>query len=261
MVAPSPQSLLRTHRMVTYYGMAGKPTMGILGQLSPEDLVQSVKEQAAAVQAAGGKPVLPALHLVVAQAMKEPQRDGTYRQRVDSAIIQRYVDLAAAHGLQIILDHQIGGSSIPNEIAWLRPFLERPHVHLALDAEWAMPPGVMPGSRLGSLDANQINAAIQAVSHIVQEGGLPNKVVMVHQFRPSMITRREGIYQSAWVDFVINMDGYGGQAEKAKSYDRLLGNQSVAFASLQIFLRLDTPPFTPAQALSLLPAPDVIVYF
>lgn len=259
--APEVRSLLRNNRMVTYYGMAGAPTMGILGQLSTDELVRSVKERAAAVAAAGGKPVLPTLQLVAAQAMRDPERDGKYRRRVDPAILQRYVDLAAANGLQIILDLQIGTSSVTEEIGPLRPFLERPHVHLALDSEYAMPAGVAPGTRLGSLDADDITTAIRTLAVMVEHRGLPNKVLMVHQFRPSMITRRDAIVNHPAVDLVINMDGFGEQAEKAKWYRILLGNQSVAFASLQIFLRHDTSPFTPAQALALGPAPDVLVYF
>jgi len=246
---------------VTYYGMPGNSAMGILGQLGSEDLVRSVKERAALVAAIGGKPVLPTLQIVVAQAMREPQRDGTYRRRVDTAAIRRYVDLAAANGLQIILDVQPGNSPIADEVEVLRPFLEQPHVHLALDAEYATPAGVVPGTELGSVDASVISATIRSLARIVDQRDLPNKVLMVHQYRPSMIGHRDTIANNPAVDLTINMDGLGNQTEKAKWYRILLGNQSVAFSSLQIFLKHDDQPFTPAQALGLPPAPDVLVYF
>ena len=253
-------SLLQKNRLVTYYGMDGVPGLGVLGQFRGDELVKVVKERAAAVTAQGGKPALPALHLVVAQAMAAPGSDGTYRRRIDRAVIQRYVDLTAANGMQLILDHQIGNSSLPDEIAALRSFLEHPHVHLALDPEWATPKGIAPGSQMGSLDARDINVVVQELARISQQKGLPNKVLVVHQFRKSMITQRESIVTNSSVDLVINMDGHGTTKEKVDKYNSLLGDIPQVFKGMQIFLRLDATPFTPAQALALNPSPDVIVY-
>ncbi|MBI4496745.1 MAG: LysM peptidoglycan-binding domain-containing protein [Chloroflexi bacterium] len=253
--------LLQGHRMVTYYGIPGKPTMGILGQLSPEELVRSLKARAAEAAAAGGKPVVPAVQLVAVQAMREAGSDGKYRRRLAPSVIREYVDLAAATGLQVILDLQIGGSSLDDEIAALLPFLEQPHVHLALDPEYAMPPGVAPGTRTGSLDAGQINAAQETLARLVEQKGLPNKVLMVHEFRTGMVTGKAAIVNHPLVDIVFNMDGQGSQAEKIKKYRDLIASQPVEYTSMQIFLRHDSSPFTPAQALALTPAPDVLVYF
>lgn len=253
-------SLLRNNRLVTYYGMDGAPGIGVLGQFPPDELVQAVKRQAAAVTAQGGKPALPALHLIVAQATAEPGSDGTFRRRIAPAVIQRYVDLTAANGMQLILDHQIGNSNLANEVAALHKYLEYPHVHLALDPEWATPQGIAPGSQMGSLDAHDINMVAQELARITQHKGLPNKVLMVHQFRTSMITQREALATSPLVDLVINMDGHGTQHEKIEKYGSLLGNFPRVFKGMQIFLKLDAKPFTPAQALALDPSPDVIVY-
>lgn len=258
--ANAPRSLLQQYRLVTYYGVDGVPGLGVLGQLKPDELVRQLKDRAAALTAAGGKETLPALHLIVAQAMKEPQRDGTYVKRVDPKVIQRYIDLATKNGMQVILDHHVGNSSIVQEIAWLRPFLELPNVHLALDTEWATPKGVAPGSRMGSLSGQDISLAIQELAKIAQAKGIPNKVLLIHQFRASMITDRDKIVNNPAVDLVINMDGYGDQQEKTKWYHLLVGDLSTVYKGLQIFLRLDKSPFSIQQALALNPVPDVIVY-
>src|SRR3712207_9480644 len=59
----------------------------------------------------------------------------------------------------LFLDVQIGRDSVANQIDFVRPFLELPHVHLALDPEFAIAEGETPGLELGSLDASAITEA------------------------------------------------------------------------------------------------------
>ena len=60
----------------------------------------------------------------------------------------------------VFLDIQVGRSTVAKRVPHLVPFLERPYVHLALDPEFAMKPGGVPGRKIGTLDAADLNDAI-----------------------------------------------------------------------------------------------------
>lgn len=261
--APTSRSLLANNRLVTYYGLPGYPGMGVLGQMGPQDLLDSLKRRVEQVQALSDKPVLPAFELLTVQAQKEAQKDGLYRRRLSTALIHQYVDFAARNSFHILLDIQPGLSPIADEIEALRPWLSLPHVHLAIDAEFVMPAGTPPGGgRIGSIDASAINQATQILASIVQEKKLPNKLLMVHQFKSSMITHPEAIATNPLVDIAINVDGLGKQTEKADLYRKLMReHKSGVFAGMQIFLTHDSSPFNPQQAMSLRPMPDILVYY
>src|SRR5947209_6881284 len=84
------------------------------------------------------KPASPALHLIAVVAQATPGRDGKYRARADSALIERVYGWAQrAHAL-LFLDLQVGQSRVQDEIPRLLPFLRRPDVHLGVDPEFSM---------------------------------------------------------------------------------------------------------------------------
>ena len=60
---------------------------------------------------------------------------------MDTELIEKVAAWAEEQGFLLILDVQIGRGNVDDEVKWLLPFLKRPHVHLALDPEFAMPPG------------------------------------------------------------------------------------------------------------------------
>ena len=86
---------------------------------------------------------------------------------VDRRTVKRYIDLACKHDMLIFLDTQVGLSDAETEVEGLLEYLEQPHVHAALDPEFAMPPGEIPGKSVGTMDAAEINAA-QGVLQIVR---------------------------------------------------------------------------------------------
>ena len=68
----------------------------------------------------------------------------------------------------LFLDAQIGHSTVRDSVAHLLPYPEDESVHLALDPEFAMGSGGgAPGSRIGSLDATDVNAAIDPLVELV----------------------------------------------------------------------------------------------
>jgi hypothetical protein len=95
-----------------------------------------------------------------------PGPDGLYLNRTPTEIIERYAGLAKENGCLLLLDVQIGYSTIADEIEVLMPFLEREHVHLAIDPEYDMTPGEIPGEQFGSSSGEEIMDAARTPTAI-----------------------------------------------------------------------------------------------
>ena len=246
--------------MVTYYGVPGVPRMGILGELNKTELVRQLKRQAAQYERPDDKPVQGAIHLIAAVAQNAPGNDGLYLLRTSAKVIEEYAQLAEENDLLLILDLQIGRSNVPDEIEAVRPYLERPYVHLALDPEFDMPPGQVPGQKLGTMTASDINHAIGVLSEIAQTHNLPNKVLIVHQFEHIMIENKQAIRNDPRVDFVLDMDGFGGRKAKLELYELFVHDEPLEYGGIKLFYQQDTDLLTPDEVLGLKPPPAVIVY-
>ena len=146
-----PGSILPRRRIVSYYGNPLSSAMGILGEHPPDDLIARLRGQAAAYTAADpAHPVQLTLELVAVVAQAGPGSDGLYRLRMDTELIDEVAGWAEDHGFLLILDIQVGRSTVEDEIRAMLPFLRRPYVHLAIDPEFAMSSSQVPGRAIGS---------------------------------------------------------------------------------------------------------------
>lgn len=248
---------LEENQVVSYYGNPYVPAMGILGELEPEQLVAKVKAHARKYDALNGaRGVQPALHMVYASAQPQPGADGRHLLHVDRRTVKRYIDLACEHDMLVFLDIQVGLSDAAREIEDVLQYLEAPHVHSALDPEFAMPPGQIPGKSIGTLDAADINAAQSVLQSFVEERGLPDKLLVVHQFTDGMITRRDLIRDFPKVRLVIAMDGIGKPEIKQAQFAVYAGNAE--YSGIKLFFKQD-PGLMREEDVILL-EPDVIIY-
>jgi hypothetical protein len=99
--------------------------------------------------------------MVVTVAQGKPGKSGKYRLRQPDELIEKVLRWAEDRRWIVFLDVQIGGSSVAAELSRLVKYLERPYVHLALDPEYAMQSGGVTGRRIGTLDAAQVNEAVE----------------------------------------------------------------------------------------------------
>lgn len=254
-----PNSILANKRVVSYYGNPNTGAMGVLGRYDPETVVAKLKEQAAEYAALSRKPVQPALHFIAAVAQASPGADGLYCGRMPMSLIEQWADLADRHGLLFFLDLQVGRSTVQAEVNRILPLLERPYVHLALDPEFDMWGDQVPGQQIGHMTADEINWATRTLSQIVASHGLPNKILIVHQFTEGMIVGKTSIVTDPNVDIVIDMDGFGGSYAKLSKYD-FVQSVPVQFAGIKLFYREDTDLISPERIMSLDPVPDVVIY-
>jgi hypothetical protein len=254
-------TLLPHHRLVVFYGNPLADNMGVLGEGLPEAMLDRLARQAAEYAVLDpSRPIRPALDLITPVAQEHPGEDGTYRARMTTAVIDRVAAWAERHSFLLFLDVQIGRSTVEEELYPLRPYLMRPYVHLALDPEFAMPPGEVPGETIGTMDAAQVNTAIRALSTIVAEENLPPKVLIVHRFLESMLTNEQAIVHDPRVQVVIDMDGFGNPYVKTAKYDEFLGGSRARYAAIKLFYQHDVPLMSPADVLGLTPTPDVVIY-
>jgi hypothetical protein len=254
-------ALLPQHRIVAFYGNPKSTRMGILGQIPPAEMQNKLISTAIEwAKADPGRPVLPALHVVVTVAQDKPGRDGQYRMRHAEEMIDEVIGWAAPRRWIVFLDVQVGRSTVAEELPRLAKYLERPDVHLALDPEFAMKPGVIPGDRVGSLDAADVNHAITWLASIASEHNLPPKVLVVHRFSRGMLTNSGKIQLKPQVQVVMDMDGFGTPVIKEDAYNSFIAGELVQFTGFKLFYKKDRPLMTPAEVLGLSPAPVYIQY-
>jgi len=262
-VQPTPRrdALLPWNRIVSYYGNPLSKKMGILGKLPPEEMMAGLAREAEAWRKADpATRVRPCLELVATVAADQPGPSGLYRTRMPDALIRKVIGWARSRGWLTILDVQVGHARVRDEVERLRPFLEAPDVHLALDPEFDMPAGVVPGRRIGTTDAKEVNVAIALLASMIEKKALPPKLLLVHRFTEGMLTNHDAVRLDPRVQVVMIMDGYGTPAFKRTAYRIAIRKEPVQFAGVKLFYKNDKPLMTPREALRLQPGPSVVIY-
>jgi hypothetical protein len=259
--AALPGSILPAHRIVAFYGNPYSKRMGVLGALPRDSMFALLRTTAAEWAAADStEPVRPALHLIATVAQGLPGRDGMHRLRMPDSLIDQVAGWAEANHWLLFLDVQVGQSTVEKELPRLLPYLARPYVHLALDPEFSMKDGSAPGTRIGTMDAADVNYAVAMLEGLVDSLKLPPKVLVVHRFTQRMLTNSDRITVDPRVQVVIDMDGFGGRPLKRSVYRDFVVKEPVQFTGFKLFYRNDQPLMTPDEVLSLSPVPVYIQY-
>ena len=253
--------ILPANRILSYYGFPTNELMGILGEYSKEDLLPLLQDQAAAYEAADPtRPVMLAYEVIASVAQRDAGADGNYLEYTDSAWIQEYVDFTAANGLLLILDMQYGRNSTEQEIDAVEEYLLYPHVHLALDPEFHVADGEVPGEDLGQIDGADVNYALQRLAQLSADNGLPPKILIVHQFNLYSIANKDQIQEIDGVQFVLEVDGWGDPTMKADTYNVVGGEIPFNFYGFKLWYQQDVPLMTPEEVVALVPSPDIVIY-
>jgi hypothetical protein len=263
--APLPGSILPEKRIVAFYGNPLSRKMGVLGELPPPQMLARFDKVVADWRAADPThPVQPALQLIAVVAQGAPGRDGKYRLRMTDSLINMVAGWAAQRNALLILDVQVGKSTVQEELPRLVPFLKQPNVHLAIDPEFSMKTGNVPGTKIGTMDASDVNYAAGLLRGLVDQYHLPPKVLIVHRFTRKMVSNAKGITLDPRVQVVMDMDGWGPPWLKFDSYRDYEEADPVQFTGFKLFFHNDTkkgdPILTPAEVLRLTPKPVYIQY-
>jgi hypothetical protein len=245
-----PGAILPHKRIIAYYGNPLSTRMGILGEYQPEEMLKKLDAEVAAWNKLDpAHPVQPALHLVAIVAQGDPGRNRMYRLRMDSTLIEKVYGWAQSRNALMFVDVQVGHSTLQSELPWLERFLKRPDVHLGIDPEFSIKDGkTVPGRKIGTFDAADINYATQFLAGLVDKYNLPPKILVVHRFTQRGVTNVPGIKLDPRVQFVMHMDGFGAPWLKRDSYYSYVKKQPVQFAGWKQFSKPknDSPP-TPRE--------------
>lgn len=263
MPAALPGSILPARRVIAFYGNPLSRRMGILGEFDVDEMLRRLDVEVAEWNRLDPKhPVQPALHLIAVVAQGSAGRDGMYRARMDSALVERVYGWARRKNAILFLDVQVGKSTLQAELPALARFLKRPDVHLGIDPEFSMKLGGIPGKRIGTFDAADINFASRFLAELVDQHQLPPKMLVVHRFTQRGVTNAAKIALDPRVQVVMHMDGFGAPWLKRDSYWAYVKKEPVQFAGWKQFTkpRNDSPPTSKQEILRLWPAPLYIQY-
>jgi len=259
--APLPRggrTIFPRFRVVAFYGAPQDPQLGTLGIGSPAQAAKRLTRQAAPY-ARKTRPVLPALELLAVVAAGSPGEGGRYNLRQPDRVIRRYLTEARKDKALLLLDIQPGRSDFFTETTRLRKWLKLPDVGLALDPEWRMDPGQIPGKVIGHVGAREVNATTAWLSQLVKRYNLPQKLVLVHEFTDAMVPEAQ-LKRPPGLAYVLNVDGFGTQALKIAKYHGFMQQAAGFHRGFKLFYHEDTNTMKPAQVMRLRPRPDVVVY-
>lgn len=256
-----PGSVLPGCRIVAYYGNPLSKRMGILGELPPAQMLARLEAEAHAFERAdSAMPVVRALEMITPVAQGSPGPKALWRARMADTLIENMAKLAESKGYLLVLDVQVGKSTVAAELEPLLGYLKRPNVHLALDPEFSMKGKEPPGKKIGTMDAADVNVAISVLAKLVDDNKLPPKVLIVHRFTQAMLTNHEKIARDPRVQVIIDMDGFGPPSLKLGSYKAYIQQRPVQYFGIKLFYKNDKPRFSATDVLRLFPIPQYIQY-
>jgi hypothetical protein len=247
------------YTVVAFYGAPQHEELGALGIGTPAAAGRRLERQARRYRR-GGRPLMPAFELIATIVQSAPGDDGDHSQRQTPRTIRRYLRAARARRALLILDVQPGLAPFMREVRALRRFLREPDVSLALDPEWSLAPGRLPGQQIGSTDAATVNDVSRYLSRIVREGDLPQKLLVVHRFTHDMIQGEERLRPQPGVALTVNVDGFGDPPNKIAKYREFTRGRRDRHHGFKLFYREDTNLMSPRRVLRLRPRPELIVY-
>ena len=263
---PLTGSILPTKRIVAYYGNPLSKRMGVLGEYPKEEVFRRLKSEVEKWEKADSShPVQPALHLITVVAQGKPGPAGKYRMIMPDKIINDVYGWAKEVHAIMLIDIQTGHEDIRSLLPRFEWILKNADVHLAIDPEFNLvKSGKIPGDKIGTYDAADVNYASGFLQNIVKKYSLPPKILIVHRFTRNMVTNAKQIALHPEVQIIMNMDGWGAPWLKRDSYKAYIVKEPVQFTGFKLFYHNDTkkgdPLLTPKEVLRLNPSPIYIQY-
>ncbi|RNG34120.1 hypothetical protein EEJ42_06685 [Streptomyces botrytidirepellens] len=250
------------YRLVGYCGLPGAAALGRLGT---GDLNQRVKEiEKTARDYAADREPLPVLELLATVTNSSAGSDGTYRTRVPDDTIRRFHDAARRHEALLLLNIQPGRASALDEVKALRKWLVKPDVGIALDPEWDMGPGEVPGDTYGHTSGQELTDVARYLSGIVEEHDLPEKPLVFHQVAVSVVRDQSALRQQPGVVMIKSADGIGSPGMKRDTWRQLVRDQPEGLRTgFKLFYEEDAETsrlMTPKEVLALRPRPEYVMF-
>lgn len=249
-------------RMIAAYGCPGVPSLGILGEQGLPETLTRVQELAGEYAGLTEETVVPALEIISTIASSEAGPDGSYSRALPADSLREWVDAAGEAGIYVVLDLQPGTNDFLSQAKLYEELLLEPHVGLALDPEWRLEPGQKHLEQIGSVTSAEVNEVSTWLADLTAEHGLPQKVLILHQFTRSMISDRHEVDTSRpELAITLHADGHGAPADKLSTFRALQQDlPDGIFMAWKNFYDEDSPMFTPEETYALEPRPWFVSY-
>jgi len=265
-VYPNAGAILPFNRIVAYYGNLSAKNMGVLGQYPEDEMLAKLDVEVKKWTLADPEtPVIPALQYIVVTAQQKPGNDGKYRLRMPDAEIDKVIEMSKKINGLVFLDIQVGQSTIQEELPLLEKYLIMPNVHVAIDPEFSVKDGKLPGTNIGAYNATDINYVTDYLVKLVKDNNLTPKIFVIHRYIQKMVTNYKLIKTVPEVQIVMDMDGWGVKENKIVSYKDFIYKEPVQFTGFKLFYKNDLwkpslGMMTPEEILKLTPSPIYIQY-
>ncbi len=275
---PSVGAPLPYSRIVAFYGIVGgvefngpASTLELLSSYQPQ--LEQLGQQYAALDPT--HPVHLALDLVVNVIQPCSAYPKWCSSWPDDSSIQAYIQFCQQHHMLLFFDVQLGTEPVSDAVMnHLLSYLQKySFTELALDTEFHFPntpAGYAEAAGypccLGWMDASEVNWAITELAQISTQNHLPRKVLVVHQWDPSVIHNKDQIKRSPDVSLVLQSDGWGGTDNKLGDYQAFVQQNLLEYGGYKLFLphdgdpQVDTPLQSPNDVMQLFPQPLFISY-
>ncbi|NIH79846.1 hypothetical protein [Amycolatopsis viridis] len=255
-------SVVDGHLLIGYCGAPGSPA---LGRMTGDLRGASTQLRELIGTYPRDRPIVPVVELIATTVNPTPGPDGMYRSRTNDGTIGRYLEAARALGGQLLLNIQPGRADFLPEVQVYERWLAEPDVGVALDPEWAVEPGVVPGQKFGRTTGAELDGVAAYLASIVARHRLPEKIMVYHQVAVSVVQEPAGLTRHNGVAVVNVVDGIGSAEAKIATWDLVMKRRPEHVqAGFKLFYEEDTrggkPLMTPEQVLALQPKPVYVVY-
>jgi hypothetical protein len=255
-------TLLPGHLLVALYGQPGTAGLGALGQQDIAASIERVRSIAAQYRSLSATPVLPTFEIIATVADSAAGADGDYSAESSIADLQPTIDAASTAGLYVVLDLQPGRTDFLTQARRYAQLLRRPNVGLALDPEWRLEPDQRHLQQIGSVDASEINRVSSWLADLTSQAGLPQKLLLIHQFQLAMIAHEASLDTGhRELALVVQMDGQGSPDAKDDTWRAITAAAppGVGFGWKNFFSK-DSPTLSAVDTMGKKPTPTLVSY-
>ncbi|WP_208024513.1 hypothetical protein [Amycolatopsis pithecellobii] len=257
-MTPPPEPPTPTLRV----GFCGGPNAPALGRMTGNLTAagEQLRQQLSAYPEAG-----PVVELIATRVHATPGPDGLYRSRESDSTVESYLAEARRLGGPLLLNIQPGHADFPTEVRAYEHWLTEPDVGIALDPEWAVDPGVVPGKKYGHVEGAVLDQVSSYLAGLVQQHGLPPKMLVYHQVAASVVRNEADLRPRDGVVPIKVVDGIGAPESKLATWNLVMkGKPDHVQAGFKLFYDEDTRNgsrlMTPAEVMTLQPKPVYVVY-
>jgi hypothetical protein len=256
------QVLFPGHLLVALYGHPTTPSLGVLGRQDLPASIARARRMAAPYRKLCHVPVVPTFEIIATVAQGSPGYDGMYSYETPVSVLLPWIRQATAAHMYVVLDLQPGRANFLSQAKHYASLLRLPNVGLALDPEWKLQPRQLPLHQIGGVGIAEVNSVVNWLAQLTARYRLPQKLLVLHQFRLSMILGEQDLdTHHDDLAIVIHMDGQGTQAEKWQTWRSVLGAAPRGvFFGWKNFLVKDHPMADPQQTMDRTPRPVMVSY-